>query len=308
MRAVLQGNLSHFTASELLLLLGERAHSGTFEVESGEARARLAFREGRLAWAEASGLSEPDKVVALVVGWREGTFSFLDDVVLPEGVAEVSLEVGPLVAAAEAQVAEAQKVLQLFPDDSVIFRVVNQPAKEGHINLSPAQFQILFQFAAGRSLADVHAQSKLPVSELYPIVHTLQTNGLIEIVTHTEGEPVKAPLSKAKRTDEKLIGTLTADNGTMHPLMDEIALIGREPSSDIALPDTSVSSKHARILRTAEGFLIEDLRSRNGTFVNSEKVTEKRLLADGDTVRLGKVILTFNLAVKTSAQETTQGR
>ena len=94
----------------------------------------------------------------------------------------------------------------------------------------------------------------------------------------------------------------------MHPLMDEISLIGRTAPCDIAIPDSSVSSKHARILSTAEGFVIEDLGSRNGTFVNSEKVTGKRLLADGDTVRLGKVILMFNLAVKTSAQETTEGR
>ncbi len=307
MGVVLQGNLSHFTAGELLLLLGEHAHTGTFDVESGEARARLVFREGRLVWAEASGLSEPGEVVARVVGWREGKFSFVDDVVLPEAAAVVSLEVGPLVAAAEAQVAEAQKVLQLFPDDSVIFRVVNRPAAEGQINLSPAQFQVLFLFAAGRPLADVRGESKLPVSELYPIVHTLQTNGLIEIVTGAEGEPAKAPRSKAT-TDQKPIGTLTAENGTMHPLMDEMALIGRTPSSNIALPDASVSSKHARILRTAKGFVIEDLGSRNGTFVNSEMVTEKRLLADGDMVRLGKVILTFNLAVKTSTQETTEGR
>ena len=38
-----------------------------------------------------------------------------------------------------------------------------------------------------------------------------------------------------------------------------------------------------------------------------ERVTEKRLLANGDAVRLGKVILMFNLAFKTSAHETTQG-
>jgi hypothetical protein len=308
MRVVLQGSLSHFTPSELLLLLGEHAHTGTFDVESDEACARLAFREGRLVWAEASGLSDPDEVVARVVGWREGTFRFLDDVVLPEEAAVVSLEVGPLVAAAEAHCAEAQKLLQLFPDDSVIFRVVNRPAVEGHINLSPAEFQVLFQFAAGRPLAEVRGESKLPVNELYPIVHTLQTNGLIEIVNHAEKEPAKAPPPpKTTAAEQKPIGTLTADNGTMHPLMDEISLIGRTGSSDIALPDASISSKHARILRTAEGFVIEDLGSRNGTFVNSEKVTEKRLLADGDTVRLGKVILMFNLAVKTSAQETTLG-
>lgn len=307
MLVVLQGNLSHFKPGELLLLLGDHAHTGTFDVESDKAHARLAFREGRLVWAEASGLSKPDEIVARVVAWREGTFRFLDEVVLPEGAAAISLEIGPLVAAGEARVAEALKLLQLFPDESIIFRVVNRPAVEGNIALSSAEFQVLFQFAAGRPLAEVRGESKLPVSELYPIVHTLQTNGLIEIITGADQEPEKTPPAKAPASDQKPIGALTADNGTMHPLMDEIATIGRTPSNDIAIPDSSVSSQHARITRTAEGFVIEDLRSRNGTFVNSEKVTEKRLLANGDAVRLGKVILMFNLAFKTSARETTQG-
>jgi hypothetical protein len=308
MRVVLQGSLSHFTPSELLLLLGDHAHTGTLDVVgSDEARARIMFRDGRLVSAQASGLSGPDEVITRVVGWREGTFTFLDDVVLAEGPVAISLEVGPLVAAAEARFADSQKLLQLFPDDSIVFRVVNRPAVEGHINLSAPEFQVLFQFAAGRPLAEVRGESKLTVNEFYPIVHKLQTNGLIEVVNQAVKESAKeSPPAKADAGDQNPIGTLTADNGTMHPLMDEISQIGRTDSSDIAFPDASVSSKHARILRTAEGFEIEDLGSRNGTFVNSEQVTGKRLLADGDTVRLGKVILTFNLAVKARSRQTTQ--
>ena len=73
------------------------------------------------------------------------------------------------------------------------------------------------------------------------------------------------------------------------------------------MPDGSVSSKHARIVRTDDGFVIEDLQSRNGTFVNGERVTEgPRKLNDGDLVRLGKVIMTFNVARETKAGETTE--
>ena len=52
--------------------------------------------------------------------------------------------------------------------------------------------------------------------------------------------------------------------------------------------------------------MIEDLGSRNGTFVNSEKLTEKRLLAEGDLVRLGKIILTFNLASDVQKRQSTE--
>ena len=59
------------------------------------------------------------------------------------------------------------------------------------------------------------------------------------------------------------------------------------------------------MLRTESGFVIEDVGSRNGTFVNSERVTGKRALLDGDVLRLGKVLLTFNVAVETKKQSTT---
>jgi pSer/pThr/pTyr-binding forkhead associated (FHA) protein len=50
---------------------------------------------------------------------------------------------------------------------------------------------------------------------------------------------------------------------------------------------------------------VEDSGSRNGTFVSSEQVVAPRLLADGDVVRLGKILLTFNLAKKTRVQDMT---
>ena len=47
-------------------------------------------------------------------------------------------------------------------------------------------------------------------------------------------------------------------------------------------------------------------RADGGTFVNSEKVAGTRVLVDGDTVRFGKVLLTFNMAVETRRKDTTQ--
>jgi pSer/pThr/pTyr-binding forkhead associated (FHA) protein len=102
------------------------------------------------------------------------------------------------------------------------------------------------------------------------------------------------------------VATLTADDGTMHPLLEETSTIGRTASNAVALGDASVSAKHARVTRTAEGFKIEDVGSRNGTFVNSEKISEARLLADGDLVRLGKIILTFNLASEVKRHRSTE--
>ena len=105
-----------------------------------------------------------------------------------------------------------------------------------------------------------------------------------------------------------LVGSLTPDDRpeSVFPLLDSECVIGRAPDCAITVSDGSISSRHARVTRSPEGFSIEDLQSRNGTFVNGEKVDKPRLLADGDVVRLGKVIMTFNVARELLAEPKTQ--
>jgi Nif-specific regulatory protein len=80
--------------------------------------------------------------------------------------------------------------------------------------------------------------------------------------------------------------------GRTFPLTEDELSIGREPSNQISLLDSLVSRRHCVIRRDGEGFLIQDLDSRNSTFVNSLPVKE-RVLADGDQIRVGKSILVF---------------
>jgi len=66
--------------------------------------------------------------------------------------------------------------------------------------------------------------------------------------------------------------------------------LGRHPLSDVrfdAERDLDVSSRHAAIMRKAEGFVLQDLGSKNGTYVNGERVEGDRLLADGDVIGFG---------------------
>jgi len=306
LRVILEGTLRHFTASELLSLLAQHRHTGTLDAKQGEARARLAFRDGRVAWAEASGADTLADIVALLVSWREGDFWFLDDAAVPEGVTPLALDVMPLVEAAEARAAEEQRLLGLYPNEQVVFRVNSKP--QGDVSLRPEEFPVLFAIGAGKSLAQLRAELNRPAVELYAIVARLHAANLIEAAGGAPleaGDTRKIPALTIAPSKPAPIGTLTADDGTMHPLLEEITTIGRTASNAIALSDGSVSSSHARVVRTAEGFVLEDVGSRNGTYVNSEKVT-KRALADGDTVRFGKVLLTFNVAVETKRQDTTQ--
>ena len=60
----------------------------------------------------------------------------------------------------------------------------------------------------------------------------------------------------------------------------------------LALPDSFLSTAHASLRRTGEGFLLEDAGSKNGTLVSGARI-ERRLLADGDLIEVGHTLLLF---------------
>ena len=71
--------------------------------------------------------------------------------------------------------------------------------------------------------------------------------------------------------------------------------IGRLPDNTIVIDNPAVSGRHARVFREGNHYVVEDLRSTNGTFVN-EKPIARHTLLDGDIVLVGKHSLVFTLA------------
>lgn len=80
--------------------------------------------------------------------------------------------------------------------------------------------------------------------------------------------------------------------GEIVPLAGDVLTIGRSPHSDLFLDDVTVSRHHARIVRDENGFLVEDLNSLNGTYVNRKRI-ERHALTDGDELQIGKFKLAF---------------
>jgi hypothetical protein len=72
----------------------------------------------------------------------------------------------------------------------------------------------------------------------------------------------------------------------------ERTLIGRSPECDIFLDDVTVSRRHAELVVEGERFVIRDLGSLNGTFVNRRRIDSTEL-ADDDEVQIGKYRMTF---------------
>ena len=72
---------------------------------------------------------------------------------------------------------------------------------------------------------------------------------------------------------------------------DEVST-GRHPDSDIFLDDVTVSRTHAKFRREDDDFLVRDVGSLNGTYVNRERI-EEATLKTGDEVQIGKFRLVF---------------
>jgi hypothetical protein len=74
--------------------------------------------------------------------------------------------------------------------------------------------------------------------------------------------------------------------------------IGRRPDNDIVLSwDNEASRRHAHLLHTGQGWALVDDESRNGSYLNGERITRQRSLRDGDVFRFGDTVVLFRAPV-----------
>jgi hypothetical protein len=80
--------------------------------------------------------------------------------------------------------------------------------------------------------------------------------------------------------------------GARFVLDSEVTRAGRHPESDIFLDDITVSRRHAEFVRRDSGYMVRDVGSLNGTYVNRERIEETGL-SSGDEVQIGKFKLVY---------------
>ena len=98
------------------------------------------------------------------------------------------------------------------------------------------------------------------------------------IPARPEGEREPAPRARLEALD----GDLDPQPHYLEPL----TFIGRTPENQVRIYKPAVSRRHAQITESASGWLLRDLSSENGTYVNGQRINE-HLLADGDRVQFG---------------------
>ena len=88
------------------------------------------------------------------------------------------------------------------------------------------------------------------------------------------------------------------------PLAGGENILGREAGAAVCIDDTTVSRHHARIVIQGTQATLEDLGSKNGTWVGGSRLAGSRPLADGDAIRIGSVPMTFRSFAPVRATET----
>ena len=326
MAVILQGSLAHFGPAELLRLLSGHAHTGTLEASSNKQLARIIFQDGVVVHAEATNTHDAKEAVLAPFTWTGGSFTFIDQANVPAGTKQPTLDLPAVIEEGTQRASEWRQLASAYPDESTTLQVVEDAAMQGNITLKPEEFRILVRIGTGRSIGQLTDDLQSSFIDVCRILHRLETAGLlrriepappkqqgfpaaIESKTPTlerpkpksepvaEAAPELPPPSTPSVVAAPPVGTLTAPTGSMFPLVESEVTIGRDLSCGVVISDASISNTHAKITQTPEGFMLEDLGSRNGTFVNGDRVTQRRLLVNHDVVRLGKVVLTFNLAV-----------
>ena len=82
-------------------------------------------------------------------------------------------------------------------------------------------------------------------------------------------------------------------NGTLFDLSSQETTVGRNPDNHVPLEFNGISRYHFKIVEVPEGHRVEDNESKNGTYLNNQKITQAELLKKGDIVKLGAICLKY---------------
>ena len=210
-----------------------------------------------------------------------------------------------------------------FGDFTLDYSARHLLLNETEIHLSPKSFELLAFLIAHRSRAV--SKSELQ-QQLWPTTFVEETNlaSLVAEIRRVLQDSAAAPQYVRTvhgfgyrfvgnlRTDPSAETRADVDHARLFVvfeeremlLIDGANVIGRAQDATIRIDSPGVSRHHARVHVSDGNATLEDAESKNGTYLNGTRLTGTAPLADGDEIRLGRVVLTFRVVTPTSSTAT----
>jgi DNA-binding winged helix-turn-helix (wHTH) protein len=158
-------------------------------------------------------------------------------------------------------------------------------------------------FVSESSLTTLVAQLRRVLGEDDRFVRTVHGFGYAfdgEVVALVAAPPAARPTALA----DVASGPCLVWQDQVFPLVGGESVLGRDPAAQVLVDVPGVSRRHARIVVRSAEVAVEDLGSKNGTFVGDRPVNGPTLLADRDRVRLGHTVLVYRCARLPGSTET----
>jgi DNA-binding winged helix-turn-helix (wHTH) protein len=159
-------------------------------------------------------------------------------------------------------------------------------------------------FVSDANLASLVAELRAALGEHGrggQFIRTVHSFGYAFAAVATETETAPPNGAEAAGTAE----WLARGDGRI-PLRGGEQVVGRDTSADILLDSLSVSRHHARVSVAGARVTVEDLGSKNGTWVRGERLTQTTPIEDGDEIRFGSITVTFRSLLAPNATRTTK--
>lgn len=209
-----------------------------------------------------------------------------------------------------------------FDDFTLDSRTRRLLRTEEEVHLSPKAFELLSVLVENQA----RAMSKAELHQtLWPSTYVLETNlaGLIVEIRRALDDSAEQPrfIRTVHRFGYWFIGNARDEGGREEAvgptvrywllwetrqiaLNDGENVLGRAPDAAVWIDAPGVSRHHARIRLQGSEAIVEDLGSKNGTYLRGRRVTEPSTLADGDQIRLGSVVITFRIPQPVGSTDT----
>ena len=186
--------------------------------------------------------------------------------------------------------------------------------------ISPKAFQLLETLLRRRPEAVSRDELQ---KALWPGTHVSETNlpALVAEVRQAIGDSARSPKfirtvhrfgyafaaearETAQRKTERAVCRLKVQGERDFLLGAGEFIVGRDEEASVPINSLSISRRHARLSVRPEGATVEDLASKNGSFVNGQRITRPTPLSSGDAIVFGDVAATFELLSSRLSTET----